>query len=58
MLPAKDGRAQAVFDLSDNITTFRIFVFGHSPDGRLGWSEGKLVSGPTLPQGQKAAPAK
>jgi hypothetical protein len=54
VLTAKDGRAEASFDLPDNITTYRILVYGHTPDGRLGVAHGKLVSQPAPPARGKA----
>jgi hypothetical protein len=45
-LDAPGGRAAAAFDLSDKVTTFRILVYGHTADGRLGLARGELVSQP------------
>jgi hypothetical protein len=56
-LPALDaagGRAAASFDLSDNVTTYRILVYGHTADGRLGLARGQLVARPPA----RAKPAK
>jgi hypothetical protein len=55
-LPAKNGQAQAAFDLPDNITTFRILVYGHTLDGRLGVAHGKLVSQPPQSGNRKTEP--
>jgi hypothetical protein len=54
VLVAKGGRAEASFNLPDNITTYRILVYGHTADGRLGVAHGKLVSQPALPARGKA----
>jgi hypothetical protein len=35
-LEAKDGTARLEFDLSSNVTTYQLWLYGHSPSGRLG----------------------
>ena len=50
-----EGLAHIEFDLSDSVTTFRVLVDGHAPDGRIGTGGGEIVSRipfslqPTLP---------
>ncbi len=46
LLKAAGGVARTVFDLSDNVTTYRVLILGNSPDGRLGLAEGRLVVQP------------
>ena len=41
-LSAKDGSAQATFDLPRSGATYRIILFGNTPSGRLGSFQGKL----------------
>jgi hypothetical protein len=48
LLAARNGLAEVSFDLPDNVTTFRILVYGHTPDARLGVAHGKLVSQPVV----------
>jgi hypothetical protein len=43
-LVLKDGKAEVAFDLSDSITSFRVQVWGHSMDGRLGATHDEIVS--------------
>ncbi len=37
-----DGAAQEPFFLPHNLTTYRVLIYAHSPDGRLGFFEGHL----------------
>jgi hypothetical protein len=49
LLRATAGVAKAAFDLPGQVTTFRILVCGHDPEGRLGVFHGRLQSGLTQP---------
>jgi hypothetical protein len=42
LLDCPDGQAQVSFDLSQNLTTYRVLIYANSPSGRLGFYEGKL----------------
>jgi hypothetical protein len=37
-----DGKGQITFNLSDNVTTYRVLLYGHTPSGQLGYGAGKL----------------
>jgi hypothetical protein len=37
-----DGQGQFSFNLADNITTYRVLLYGHTPSGRLGYGQGTL----------------
>ena len=41
-----DGRAQVSFDLSQNLTTYRVLLFANDPTGRLGFYEGHIETRP------------
>jgi uncharacterized protein YfaS (alpha-2-macroglobulin family) len=42
LLDCSDGQAEVSFDLSQNLTTYRVLIYANSPSGRLGFHEGKL----------------
>lgn len=42
-----DGTTDVSFDLSQNLSTYRILVYANSPSGRLGFYEGRLETRPT-----------
>jgi hypothetical protein len=41
-LETKDGTANLDFDLSSNVTTYQLWLYGHSPSGRLGVYRGTV----------------
>ena len=57
-LRADGGKAQASFDLSDSLTTYRVLVYGHDADGRLGVVQGKLEAGPPALPAEKSGKTK
>jgi len=44
LLTDADGRAEARFELSDSVTTFRVLVDAHASGGRIGSGEGEIIS--------------
>jgi hypothetical protein len=58
-LRLESGSARVSFDLPGQVTTYRILVYGHDPQGRLGVLHGKLLSqDPTAPTVRKPAKSK
>lgn len=45
VLFADNGQAQVSFDLSQNMTAYRVLIYANSPSGRLGFYEGRLEVG-------------
>jgi anti-sigma factor RsiW len=45
LLFAEDGTALVRFDLSGKATTYRILIYGHTANGRLGAYQGKIEAG-------------
>jgi hypothetical protein len=41
-LTLQNGHAQVGFTVSDRVTTYRVFLYGHTPSGSLGFAHGTL----------------